>query len=348
LADRLSCLRALFRRPWVRSGFGGGVLGVGLSVLPVFASISAPSPKTRFFPCRVVLIPGAVSGAEGGGSGFFIRKEDVFKELGQGLEDALGAKPQVLNLPPDLGVASRGLFLRESYRRRRQTSGQENSHHSEVRKDSALAPTAERPEIWVAHSQAGLDARYALAEDPSLRQGVRGLITLATPHQGTPVSDRLLRGGVWMEFVSWGLRTFFDYDLRQLDFLRDVSSAVLSRSEVQKRLYRPSSGDLQSHAEGPRVFSVTFSCRAGRCSWPFRVLEFVSGVTEVTGTRGDGLVPRESQAFGESLGHFELDHLEQVGGALDASGVIERRRFHDALVGRLKEICLQSSVLGSS
>jgi len=48
--------------------------------------------------------------------------------------------------------------------------------------------TAEKVHV-IAHSMGGLDARYALAHHPELAGFVRTLVTIGTPHRGSPVAD---------------------------------------------------------------------------------------------------------------------------------------------------------------
>lgn len=49
----------------------------------------------------------------------------------------------------------------------------------------------------IAHSMGGLDARHALAHVPGVRDRVATLVTIGTPHQGSPVADAIVaRSGV--------------------------------------------------------------------------------------------------------------------------------------------------------
>jgi triacylglycerol lipase len=46
----------------------------------------------------------------------------------------------------------------------------------------------------LAHSMGGLDARYALTNSIDLVQRVATLVTIGTPHRGSPVADAVVRG----------------------------------------------------------------------------------------------------------------------------------------------------------
>ena len=51
-------------------------------------------------------------------------------------------------------------------------------------------PGAEREHI-IAHSMGGLDARHAIAHVPGLAGRVATLVTIGTPHRGSPVADAI-------------------------------------------------------------------------------------------------------------------------------------------------------------
>jgi len=266
--------------------------------------------------CRVLLIPGAITGEEGGGSGFFIRTGSLFSELKSALR-ADGHDVVILHLPPDLGVAARGLTLRERVLRLRSSQREKNP--------DAL------PEVWLTHSQAGVDARFALKHDATLQRDLRGVMTIASPHEGTDFAAWAARHDVQQGVLGWLLRIFARYDLSVLGFLTDLSPQGLQKGEA--KLLNKSDGFSK------RFSSALFKCRASGCSWPFRLLAQLSGVRDHGGTAGDGLIRLRSQVFGEPVGEFSLDHLEQVGGETDVFGEQERRRFYDVVRSWLKEKC---------
>src|SRR4051794_37363789 len=46
----------------------------------------------------------------------------------------------------------------------------------------------------IAHSMGGLDARRVNHRDPSVGKRITALVTIATPHFGSPVADAVLKG----------------------------------------------------------------------------------------------------------------------------------------------------------
>ncbi|MEM9192065.1 MAG: alpha/beta fold hydrolase [Myxococcota bacterium] len=169
----------------------------------------------------------------------------------------------------------------------------------------ALGP---RPVILIAHSMGGLDARYALAR-LALGPRVRALITIGTPHRGTPVADIGGKLQKVLRPVAKALRlnvdAFSDLTSGQMeDFNREIE-------DVAGVLY----GSVVGRA-GPNVHPM---------------LKLTRQFLDKEGDN-DGLVPASSQAWGEVLFEAEVDHWGQVGwregydaGALYEAVVMELR-----------------------
>jgi triacylglycerol lipase len=158
----------------------------------------------------------------------------------------------------------------------------------------------------IAHSLGGLDARYALAR-LGLATRVRSLVTVGTPHRGTPLAD-LAVGGPF----DWARRIVRALGV-PVDALEWLSTAALDRF----------------NREITDVPGVRYGCVAGgvtRPSTPIALalrpahayLRRVSGVN-------DGLVPLASQYWGETIAEIEADHFAQVGWQ------VQLRRSFDAL-----------------
>ncbi len=158
--------------------------------------------------------------------------------------------------------------------------------------------------VIVAHSLGGLDARWALARGASKK--VTALVTIGTPHRGTPVADALVRGpaaqlrralarvGMGSDGVDWltteKLATFNQEtpDVEGVTYV-SVVAATRERRRVHP-LLRPTHAYLSGHGAS------------------------------------DGLVPAWSQAWGEVIAEAEIDHWAQVGwsGGYDAAALVER------------------------
>jgi triacylglycerol lipase len=165
----------------------------------------------------------------------------------------------------------------------------------------------------VAHSMGGLDARFALA-NLGLREHVASLVTVATPHAGTPLAD---------------------VGSRLLGASRKLSSRLASVLDLT------TSRLAAFDSEAPDAPDVTYACilaspHAGlRGVGPLLVPSY-AWLKRRAGDN-DGVVPVSSQVHGRVLGHIDADHWGAVGwGRFDAV------RFYDELAttlldGRLVE-----------
>ena len=194
---------------------------------------------------------------------------DYFRGIAQHLRDQ-GIAVVCPTVPPVASIATRAANLAEQVR----------------------AIRARRVNI-VAHSMGGLDARYAISK-LGLNRKVAALVTLGTPHRGTPAADigaavlgarfglKKLLGGV-------GLVAFYDLTTahmaefnRQVPNMRGVyyasAVATVSKRKAVHPLLQPT----------------------------FLYLNRVAGPN-------DGVVPGASQAWGEVLYTPTADHWGQIG-----------------------------------
>jgi triacylglycerol lipase len=146
----------------------------------------------------------------------------------------------------------------------------------------------------IAHSMGGLDARYAIAR-LGLQSRIASLTTIGTPHLGTPLADAGLalgeRLGVCRALQRLGMDLGAFYDLttaRMAEFNRAVP-------------------DMPCVAYA----SVVGVAPARRWTSPL----LVPGYLYLRGRSGenDGLVPADSQRWGEVLFEIEADHWAQIG-----------------------------------
>ena len=157
---------------------------------------------------------------------------------------------------------------------------------------------AERVNI-IAHSMGGLDARYAISR-LGLAPRVASLVTIGTPHLGTPlarVAGRLVRAPVmrWLGPFGRPLETIHDLTPEAMEaFNRDVPDAP---------------GVDYTSCVGVAVGSAPARQNA-RGSLG---VHWVSTRLLPAFSRGDGLVPRESQRWGMVLWEIEANHWAQIG-----------------------------------
>ncbi len=162
--------------------------------------------------------------------------------------------------------------------------------------------------VIVAHSLGGLDARWALARGGCDR--VRALVTIGTPHRGSPIADAFARGpggrlrsalarmGLGSEAVDW------------------LTTERLARF----------------NEEIADVPGVRYACVVGATADARKVHPLLRVTHTFLRAHGpsDGLVTAASQAWGEVIAEAELDHWAQVGwaGGHDAAALVERVLDH--------------------
>jgi len=157
----------------------------------------------------------------------------------------------------------------------------------------------------IAHSLGGLDARYALSR-LGLAPRVASLITIGTPHHGTPVADFGTSLG-----AKLGLKAIAE------TLGLDVSVFFALTTEEMKRF----------NAEVPDARGVWYAslvARGGRGMNP--LLLAPHAVLERKAGPNDGIVPASSQRWGEVIAEVEADHWAQIGwtDGFDAPGLYLR------------------------
>jgi hypothetical protein len=224
--------------------------------------------------CRVFLVPGAFGQ---GTSSLFLKPEDYFGEMA-GFFRAHGCEVKKAEFPPDATIESRALVLKDQLAR--------------------FAPGGGEHVYLVAHSQGALDARFALRTLGLPKIGA--LISIGAPHAGTPVAEWAVDHRTRQSVLYWLLRTVGGYDLKALSFAGEMTPDFL-----QKFLPR------FERVPGVRYASAQGVCRT-HCHWALRVLDWFVGDRVGVG-QGDGIVAKDSQAWGDDLGEYDLDHISEVG-----------------------------------
>jgi triacylglycerol lipase len=146
----------------------------------------------------------------------------------------------------------------------------------------------------IAHSMGGLDARYAIAH-LGLAPRITALVTVATPHRGTPLADLLAR--------------------RPVRTARRLAAKLGLRSEAVECLTTERMARFND--EVPDAPGVTYACvPCGRRARPGAIHAFLrpmhAYLRRVAGPN-DGLVPVSSQIWGAVIEEIEADHWAQVG-----------------------------------
>jgi triacylglycerol lipase len=157
----------------------------------------------------------------------------------------------------------------------------------------------------IAHSMGGLDARWAIAR-LGLAERVASLVTIGTPHRGSPLAD--LGAGLGEKL---GVRRVLDGLGMDVAAFQDLTTP---RMAAFNRKVRDARGvwyaSVVAHADGWSTSPLLWATH--------RYLSARAGPN-------DGLVPLASQAWGEVLLKLEADHFAQIGWSLrfDAAELFE-------------------------
>ena len=151
----------------------------------------------------------------------------------------------------------------------------------------------------IAHSQGGLDSRHMISH-LDMGKNVRSLITIATPHRGSPVADwaisRTQQIGVFqmLEWSSMDTKAFLD--------LQSAECATFNERT-------------------PDVPTVKYFSFAGEQKRDLTVSAFRMCHDIVTKAEGpnDGLVSSQSARWGEETIIWSADHAQQIGWFNDPS-----------------------------
>lgn len=148
----------------------------------------------------------------------------------------------------------------------------------------------------IAHSMGGLDARYAISR-LGLSGRVASLVTIGSPHRGTPLAGLALSRATAR--------------LLRIDALRDLDPSALER-------FNRDTPDAPAVAYCS-VVAASDRAHTNPLLWPTHAY-----LSKRSGPN-DGLVPAASQKWGRVLREVQADHWAQVGWSLkfDAAALYE-------------------------
>jgi triacylglycerol lipase len=258
-----------------------------------------PGPSLGVAPLPVVLVHGLFGFDRIGVPGV---KLHYFRGIVKHLE-SLGCHAHAVRLPWAASVPDRAKIL--------------------VEKIAALGH--DRVDV-IAHSLGGLDARYALAK-LDLGKHVRSLVTIGTPHHGTPLANFANEGPLGLARKAIRL---VGIPLHALDWL---SPAALEKF----------------NADVPNAPGVRYACVVGGIREPgtpvsLAIAPVHAYLRRVSGPN-DGLVPISSQYWGETLAEIEADHFEQVGWHMAMRGTFDALALYAFIVARLGEVSADAARL---
>jgi len=200
------------------------------------------------------------------------------------------------------------------------------------RLEKILAETSADAVNLVAHSMGGLDARYMISK-LGMSDRVASLVTMSTPHRGSPVADIVLespeRVQSWLsEAANWAGSSVLDggsadfhqavKDLSPSHVVNEFNVEVLDHEDVRYWSYAGRAGKGTENGINPLLR-------------PQNTLIYKrEGVN-------DGFVSVESAKWGDFLGVVEADHAEQIGIDLTPSGSFVSTEFYAGIATKLAE-----------
>lgn len=151
----------------------------------------------------------------------------------------------------------------------------------------------------IAHSMGGLDARYALANN--LIPQVTKLVTIGTPHQGSPVADAIM---------DHRLPLFNEIPALIRSFLMTAAPAVNELTTMSTRRFNAAIPDV----EGVQYIEIAGDASSASPAASF-LFGFAALVSHHTGEVNDGMVTRSSalREGHEHLDDWSVDHIGEVG-----------------------------------
>lgn len=190
----------------------------------------------------------------------------------------------------------------------------------EAHLEDLVAEGAGRRFNLIAHSQAGLDARY-LVSVLDRSDLVASVVTIATPHHGTPLGD-LLYGlvedevvdGYWVDLGASSFAELFGLAGDDQSLVNAMGSMTLE-TVAEFNAQVPDHEDVYYASwSGLSCGALDFACQSacgGEKVDP--VLAATHFILWLQGIPNDGMVPVESAIWGDHQGQICADHADQVG-----------------------------------
>ena len=256
---------------------------------PIEGVVPVAGPIERGPPLPVVLVHGLFGFDRIGVPG---ARFDYFRGIARHLE-GLGCQAHAVRLPASASVPDRAREL---------VAAIDALPHARI--------------DLIAHSLGGLDARYALTH-LGLAQRVRSLVTVGTPHRGTPLADLAVKGP-----LDWARRIIgaLGVPLEALEWLGTDALAAFNAQVVD--------------VPGVRYACVVGGMHRADSVVPLALIPAHAYLRRIAGPN-DGLVPIASQYWGETLAEIEADHFAQIGWRVAVRGSFDAAGLYAYVVARL-------------
>jgi triacylglycerol lipase len=200
-----------------------------------------------------------------------------------------------------------------------------------------LSSTSSNKVNIVAHSQGGLDARYALSK-LGIAGSVASLSMLSTPNYGSPLADLVLKdlaNPLSKIFLSFAFNSLSGVSNTNGGQNNDSTSAMRALSTAYMRdTFNPNTPDASG---------VLYQSWAGRTGPGTKdrnksTLTLTQGFVAKQAGDNDGIVSVASARWGEFKGVLDADHLDLGGTKMGDAGAdqFEHIKFLDQLLRELR------------
>jgi triacylglycerol lipase len=181
----------------------------------------------------------------------------------------------------------------------------------------------------LAHSMGGLDARQAITNRKDLVDRVATLVTIGTPHRGSPVADAVAnKTGQLLDKIPNLLRQKLESNT---EALRDLTTKVCSAFD-------------DATPDVPTVRYINVAGDASKGNNELLLSQLAAAIGKITGETNDGLVTKKSamRPNNQHLDDWPTDHAGEIGWSSALLAPFRRRRAieehlarYDAVVAML-------------
>lgn len=179
----------------------------------------------------------------------------------------------------------------------------------------------------IAHSQGGLDMRYALART-HVHEKVASLTTIATPHHGTELANLTLNTP---DTLRSKLAGFFNW-MGEKMYPQMSSDSIGSIKQLTPQYVNGSFNQEIKDADDVRYFSVSAAVGEGTNHPIASVMRYQNHYIFEREGINDGFVSHNSAIWGEHLEMVELSHVEQMNLNLSDKRKPIWERFYERLM----------------
>lgn len=223
-----------------------------------------------------------------------------------------------------------------------------------------LAETGHAKVNLIGHSQGGLDARVVAHDHPEL---VASIVTVSTPHYGTPIADvalKLVGDPALMDVLDWIVNALGAPLYDELGATTAVSKPLALFSQPGIKAFNQSypnaatipyfsiagrsnnsEGGLDCKPDLSPAFLSAFDATKDPLDPMFSLFQAIPGGGLVNTYPNDGLVRVKDARWGTFLGCIPADHMDEVGQLLgDSPGggnAWDHVDFYRALIGFLRD-----------